>query len=98
MVIISCCWCHRRPVPFCRTPLSGRDKALQQLQLQLNELSDLLALEKRSSAELRSGNSEPDCSAAAAIAERDAQTTRVAELAQGGAGGRARRSRRRKIA
>jgi chemotaxis protein MotB len=61
--------------------LSGRDKALQQLQLQLNELSDLLALEKRSSAELRSGTASLTAQLQAAIAERDALTTRVAELA-----------------
>jgi len=35
--------------------LSGRDKALAQLQQQVNELSDLLAVEKRSGAELREG-------------------------------------------
>src|SRR5712672_556677 len=61
--------------------LSGRDKALQQLQLQRNELSDLLAIEKRSSAELRSGTASLTAQLQAAIAERDALTTRVAELA-----------------
>src|SRR6266566_5583401 len=33
--------------------LSGRDKALAQLQQQVNELSDLLAVEKRAGEELR---------------------------------------------
>jgi chemotaxis protein MotB len=61
--------------------LSGRDRALQQLQLQLNELSDLLAIEKRSSAELRTGTASLTAQLQAAIAERDALTTRVAELA-----------------
>src|SRR5205085_2062214 len=61
--------------------LSGRDRALQQLQLQLNELSDLLAIEKRSSAELRTGSASLTAQLQAAIAERDALTTRVAELA-----------------
>src|SRR3984893_6890539 len=60
--------------------LSGRDKALQQLQLQLNELSDLLVLEKRSSAELRSGAANLTAQLQAAIAERDTLATRVAEL------------------
>jgi chemotaxis protein MotB len=61
--------------------LSGRDKALQQLQLQLNEPGDLLALEKRSSAELRSGTASLTAQLQAAIAERDTLATRVAELA-----------------
>src|SRR5712671_4148537 len=61
--------------------LSGRDRALQQLQLQLNELSDLLAIEKRSSAELRAGSASVTAQLQAAIAERDALTTRVADLA-----------------
>src|SRR5258708_37428774 len=61
--------------------LSGRDRALQQLQLQLNELSDLLAIEKRSSAELRTGSASLTAQLQAAIAEREALTTRVAELA-----------------
>src|SRR5438067_10651188 len=61
--------------------LSGRDRALQQLQLQLNELSDLLAIEKRTSAELRTGSASLTAQLQAAIAERDALTTRVAELA-----------------
>src|ERR1700730_402461 len=60
--------------------LSGRDKALQQLQLQLNELGDLLALEKRSSAELRSGTASLTAQLQAAIAERDTLATRVGEL------------------
>ena len=60
--------------------LSGRDKALQQLQLQLNELGDLLALEKRSSAELRSSTASLTAQLQAAIAERDTLATRVAEL------------------
>ena len=61
--------------------LSGRDRALQQLQLQLNELSDLLAIEKRSSTELRAGSASLTAQLQAAIAERDVLTIRVAELA-----------------
>ena len=78
--------------------LSGRDKALQELQQQLNELSDLLAIEAQQRGVARRLG-EPDCAAQAAIAERDALTTRVAELAaKVDRRGRARRSGHRKIA
>src|ERR1700686_2224034 len=61
--------------------LSGRDKALQQLQQQISELSDLLALEKRAGEELRADTANLTSQLQAALAERDALTTRVAELA-----------------
>ncbi len=61
--------------------LSGRDKALQQLQQQISELSDLLALEKRAGEELRADTASLTSQLQAALAERDALTTRVAELA-----------------
>src|SRR5437773_12281155 len=61
--------------------LSGRDKALQQLQLQINELSDLLAVEKRAGEELRAGSASPMAQLQAALAERDRLTTGVAEQA-----------------
>src|SRR5215470_18986186 len=51
--------------------LSGRDRALQQLQLQLNELSDLLAIEKRTGAELREGAASLTNQLQATLAERD---------------------------
>ena len=38
---------------FLSDALSGRDKALQELQQQINELSDLLALERSGSEQLR---------------------------------------------
>src|SRR5438876_9097298 len=60
---------------------AGRDKALQQLQQQINELSDLLALEKRAGKELRADSASLTAQLQAAFAERDALTTRVAELA-----------------
>src|SRR5256714_12183997 len=53
--------------------LSGRDKALQQLQLQLNELTDLLTGEKRTSAELRAGSASLAAQLQSAIAEREAR-------------------------
>ena len=61
--------------------LSGRDKALQQLQQQVNELSDLLAVEKRTGAELRQGAASLTTQLQAALSERDTLRTRVAELA-----------------
>ena len=61
--------------------LSGRDKALQQLQQQVNELSDLLAIEKRTGAELREGAASLTSQLQAALAERDTLRTRVGELA-----------------
>src|SRR5438270_862017 len=61
--------------------LSGRDRALQQLQLQLNELSDLLAIEKRSSAELRVGSASLTAQLQAAIAERDIRLRALGERA-----------------
>ena len=61
--------------------LSGRDKALAQLQQQVNELSDLLAVEKRSSAELREGAASLTTQLQAAMAERDTLRTRLGEFA-----------------
>src|SRR5438128_5125477 len=53
--------------------LSGRDKALKELQQQVSELSDLLALE-RGAAEKLSGQLK------ASLAERDALQAQLAEL------------------
>src|SRR4029079_14748078 len=61
--------------------LSGRDKALAQLQQQVNELRDLLAVEKRSSAELREGAASLTTQLQAAMAERDTLRTRLGEFA-----------------
>jgi chemotaxis protein MotB len=54
--------------------LSGRDKALKELQQQVTELSDLLALERAGAAALSS-------QLKATLAERDTLTTQVGELA-----------------
>jgi len=51
--------------------LSGRDQALQQLQQQVEELANLLALERRTSEELRSGNLTLASQLKSALAERD---------------------------
>jgi chemotaxis protein MotB len=61
--------------------LSGRDKALKQLQQQVSELSDLLSFEKRTGEELRAGTASLTAQLQAAIADRDQLTTRVGELA-----------------
>ena len=54
--------------------LSGRDRALKELQQQVTELSDLLALERGAAASLST-------QLQATAAERDALTTQVGELA-----------------
>ena len=64
--------------------LSGRDKALQELQQQLSELGDLLALERVANEDLRASAASLSTQLKAALAERDALTTQL-----GGLGGRA---------
>src|SRR2546430_16607629 len=51
--------------------LSGRDQALQKLQQQVDELASLLAVERRSNEELRSGAIELSAQLNSALAERD---------------------------
>ena len=51
--------------------LSGRDQALQKLQQQVDELASLLAVERRSTEELRSGTLELSSQLKSAVAERD---------------------------
>jgi chemotaxis protein MotB len=64
--------------------LTGRDKALKDLQQQLSELSDLLALERVANADLRASAASLSTELKAAQAERDALKTQL-----GGLGGRA---------
>ena len=64
--------------------LSGRDKALQELQQKLSELTDMLALERSANADLQANTTSLSNQLKAAIAERDALTAQV-----GGLGGRA---------
>src|SRR5258708_4785005 len=61
--------------------LSGRDAALAKLSQQLNELNDLLALERRANADLRLNAAQISSELQSSAASRDALTTRVAELA-----------------
>ncbi len=58
---------------FLADALSGRDKALQELQQQVSELSDLLALERSAGEKLSS-------QLKASLAERDALQAQLAEL------------------
>ena len=57
--------------------LSGRDQALQQLQQQVDELANLLAVERRTGEELRSGSEVLSVKLRGALAERDALTGKL---------------------
>src|SRR6266851_3772092 len=61
--------------------LSGRDQALQRLTQQINELTDLLNLEKRSNEDLRLNVAQLSTELQSSSVAKDALTTRVAELA-----------------
>jgi chemotaxis protein MotB len=54
--------------------LSGRDQALQRLQQQVNELGDLLAMERRATADLRVRAADLSAQLASSQAERDRLT------------------------
>jgi chemotaxis protein MotB len=54
--------------------LSGRDQALLQLQQQVNELGNLLALERRATQDLRVGAADLSAQLASTLAERDRLT------------------------
>jgi chemotaxis protein MotB len=60
--------------------LSGRDQALQRLSQQIQDLSDLLALERKANADLRLNVAQLSSQLQAVDAERDQLTNRVAEL------------------
>jgi chemotaxis protein MotB len=66
---------------FLSDALSGRDRALQQLQQQVSELSALLALERGASEDLRASAATLSAQLTATLAERDALSTQVGELA-----------------
>jgi chemotaxis protein MotB len=51
--------------------LSGRDQALERLKQQINELADLLAVERRTADDLRLGNTALTAQLASAVQERD---------------------------
>ena len=61
--------------------LSGRDAALKKLTDQVNQLTDILALERRTSESLRLNVTQLTSQLAAVTQERDALTTQVQELA-----------------
>jgi chemotaxis protein MotB len=60
--------------------LSGRDEALHKLQQQIDQLADLLSLEKRSNADLGQSAAQLTAQLKTARAERDRLTAQVAEL------------------
>ena len=57
--------------------LSGRDQALQRLQQQVNELGDLLAMERRASENLRVRAEDLSAQLASSVAERDRLTEQL---------------------
>src|SRR5260221_13639798 len=61
--------------------LSGRDKALKELEQQVSEPSALLALERQANPDLRTGAASLSEQLKSALAERDALTTRLNDLA-----------------
>ena len=61
--------------------LSGRDKALRQLQQQISELADQLALERSGSEQLRTQTETLSAQLKASLAERDTLTTQLAAMA-----------------
>src|SRR5271156_5165453 len=61
--------------------LSGRDAALQKLTDQLNQLTDMLALERRNNAALNLNVTQLAGQLQAVTAERDTLSTQVKELA-----------------
>jgi chemotaxis protein MotB len=60
--------------------LSGRDKALKELEQQVSELNDLLALERQTKAELESKTATLSGQLNATTAERDALSAKLADL------------------
>jgi len=57
--------------------LSGRDQALQRLQRQVNELGDLLAMERRAKEDLQASSADLSSQLKASLAERDQLTERL---------------------
>ena len=57
--------------------LSGRDQALQRLQQQVNELGDLLAMERRASENVRVRAEDLSAQLASSVAERDRLTEQL---------------------
>src|SRR5947209_8007037 len=66
--------------------LSGRDQALQQLQQQVDQLANLLAIERGANDELRSGTAELSTQLKSVLAERDQLTGKLRDLGSRAAG------------
>jgi len=66
---------------FLSDALSGRDKALKELQQQVSQLSDLLSLERAANANLQANAASLTSQLRASLAERDALKTQLAEQA-----------------
>ncbi len=66
---------------FLSDALSGRDQALKRLEQQVNELSELLALERGASTELRLSAADLTERLNSTTAQRDDLTTQMSELA-----------------
>jgi chemotaxis protein MotB len=62
---------------FLADALSGRDKALKELQQQVSELSNLLALERTANTDLRASAASLTAQLKAALTERDTLATRA---------------------
>ena len=60
--------------------LPGRDQALLQLQQQVNELGNLLALERRATEDLRVGAADLSAQLASSLAERDRLTEQLRDV------------------
>src|SRR5271168_4688035 len=59
---------------FLANALSGRDQALHKLQQQVNELGDLLAMQRRSNEDLRANAADLSSQLQSSLAERDRLT------------------------
>src|SRR5437868_4165785 len=64
---------------FLADALSGRDKALEELQQRVSQLADLLAMERAGASDLRGSVASLSSQLTAALAERDAAAARAAE-------------------
>ncbi|HLY46651.1 MAG TPA: peptidoglycan -binding protein [Stellaceae bacterium] len=65
---------------FLSDALSGRDKALKELQQQVSQLSDLLSLERKTTADLRASAASLTAQLSATLAQRDSLTAQVKAL------------------
>jgi chemotaxis protein MotB len=71
---------------FLADALTGRDKALKELQQQVSELSDLLAFQRTENADLRASTASLDAQLKARQGERDALAARAEEAEKALAG------------